>query len=453
MEAGSYLSGGYSVRLSFAAQKIKPARVSDLAFAWQPSRLKGIRLDKAFGTPFLAATQVFDLRPAPRKYLSLDRTDNLHDRFVDEGMIVITRSGSVGRTTLIYAAHHGIIVSDDLLRVKPKNDAHWGWLYAYFRSAPVLQMMTSAQYGHVIKHLEPSHIHDLPIPIPRDDILAEFQQEAQKILDLRNTAWHLQCAAEKAFADAVGTPDDASLTESAFSVSASALFGKRRRLEAAFYSPAASNILQQFNRAGLRTDLLGDITDGVWWLTRFKRIFGEEGERYLSADELFSINPGTTKKVIVEQAENPDAYRVKAGWIVMACSGQTYGLNGSVSLMTKRHEDAFFSHDLIRIISRDGEVRPGYLFTALGHPELGRPLVIRNAYGTSIPHLEPDDVRNIPIVRMGDQLENQIADTMEQAIELRVEADSRENALAGRAERLLDLYLSGDISSFNAMPS
>jgi len=453
MEAASYLSGGYGIRLSFAAQPLKPSSVSRLATAWQPSRLKGIQLDKEFGTPFLAATQVFDLRPSPRKFLSLDRTAGSAERFIENGTIVITCSGSVGRATLIYAAHEGVLISHDLLRITPANQSHWGWLYAYFRSKPAFEMMTSAQYGHMIKHLEPSHIHDLPIPVPRDDILAEFQQEAQRVLDLRNKAWRLQCAAETAFSDAVGTPDDASYAEVAFSVSARSLFGKRRRLEATFYSPGATNILSQFARAGLKVDKLGDITDGVWWLTRFKRVFGDEGDRYLSADELFSINPGITKRVIVEQAENPDAYRVKAGWIVMACSGQTYGLNGSVSLMTKRHEDAFFSHDLIRIIPRDGEVRPGYLFTALGHPELGRPLVIRNAYGTSIPHLDPEDVRNIPIVRLGAKRENQIADTMEQAIELRVEADARENALAERAEHLLDLYLSGDTASFNAMIS
>ena len=46
-----------------------------------------------------------------------------------------------------------------------------------------------------------------------------------------------------------------------------------------------------------------------------------------------------------------------------------------------------------------GEIRPGYLLTALTHPTLGRPLVIRNAYGTSIPHLDPADVSDIPVVR------------------------------------------------------
>ena len=120
--------------------------------------------------------------------------------------------------------------------------------------------------------------------------------------------------------------------------------------------------------------------------------------------------------------------------------------------MTKRHEDAFFSHDLIRIIPKLSDIRPGYLFAALGHPTLGRPLVIRTAYGTSIPHLDPDDVANIPVVRLGTKTEGSIADMMERAIELRVQADDLENDLAARATALNELFLSGDTKSFNLAP-
>lgn len=447
MEAENYLSSGYGLRLAFSAQRLKCPNVEALADVWQPSRLKGIQLDKDHGTPFLAATQVFDLRPSPRKFLSLDRTEDSVDRFIANGTAVITCSGSVGRTTLIYEAHRGILISHDLLRVAPKEEKYWGWLYAYFRSRTAYQMMTSAKYGHMIKHLEPSHVLSLPVPVPRDDILADFDRDAAKILRCRNEFWLLQKQAEKMFTDAVGAvAAGAEAAESGFQIRAGELFGGRRRLEASMHSPVANNIIEQFRKQGHSIDRLGDITERVFWPDRFKRVFGDEGDRYLSADELFSINPATTKRVIVEQASNVSSYRIKAGWIVMARSGQIYGLNGSVALLTKAHEPAFFSEDLIRIIPKD--VRPGYLFTALGHPELGRPLVIRHAYGTSIPHLDPEDVVNIPVVRLGEALESKIADVMERAMDLRVEADVLEDALAERAESLTEQYLAGDTTSF-----
>jgi hypothetical protein len=161
----------------------------------------------------------------------------------------------------------------------------------------------------------------------------------------------------------------------------------------------------------------------------------------MSADDLFSLNPSISKRVMVEQAESPEDYYVKAGWLVMACSWQTYGINGSVLLLDKPHEQYFFSHDVVRIIPRKDRIRPGYLYGVLGHPRLGRPLVIRQAYGTSIPHLDPGDVATIPVVRLPENVENSIADRMEKAVSLRAEADEIENALAARAEQVIDNFL------------
>ena len=97
----------------------------------------------------------------------------------------------------------------------------------------------------------------------------------------------------------------------------------------------------------------------------------------------------------------------------------------------------------MRIIPDTEQVRPGYLFTALGHPTLGRPLIIRNAYGTSIPHLDPSDIATTPVVRLSEELEHRIADKAERATLLRTEADQLENEIAQKATALIDRYLSG----------
>lgn len=73
MEAETYVASGYGIRLALEARKTGWTCMSKVAKVWQPSRLKGIQVSPEFGTPFLAATQVFDLRPVPRKWLSLDQ--------------------------------------------------------------------------------------------------------------------------------------------------------------------------------------------------------------------------------------------------------------------------------------------------------------------------------------------------------------------------------------------
>ncbi|SOO32585.1 conserved hypothetical protein [Xanthomonas citri pv. fuscans] len=443
MEASTYLSGGYGIQLAIEAQQSQRVRLDELARIWQPSRLKGIQVSREYGFPFLAATQVFDVRPTPRKYLALDRTRDSDQLFVNPGQILVTRSGTVGRSILAYACHEGVVISDDLLRVDPVDPTVCGWVYGYLRSDQARAMMTSAQYGHVIKHLEPGHLGSLPVPVPSVRLAAEFDRIRVQIVRARDEAWKAQLEAEALLSSAVGRVTTVANAERGFSVSASEIFYGRRRLEASFHAPTATSVLAQFAKRRLKCELLSTVCDRVWWLTRFKRVFGDGGEPYLSADELFSLNTTGLKRVLVEQADNPEAYRVKAGWIVMACSGQTYGLNGSVSFMTEEHEQAFFSHDLVRIIPNLEAIDAGYLYTVLGHPELGRPLVIRNAYGTSIPHLDPADVAAIPIVRLGKERESEIGALMMHSVKMRAEAGVLERMISDKATREINIFLSG----------
>jgi hypothetical protein len=422
-------------------------RLSEFATTWQPGRLKGIQVDPELGTPYLAAKQVFALRPVPRKFLSLDQIRDPHSLYVEDGQILVTRSGNVGRSILAHSPHRQVIISDDLLRIDVQRPEWWGWVYAYLRSSQARAMMMAAQYGHVVKHLEVSHLASLPVPVPQDGLLTDFSKKAESVLHKRNRAHELFLDAEECFEKAIGPVSFSKSPEVGFSVECSTLLSGRRRLEGSYHTPTATCILERFAELGLPVEQLSDVTERVWWMTRFKRVFGDNGMPYVSSGDLFSQNPPVTKRVIVEQAKNAEDFLVKAGWIVMARSGQTYGLNGSVALMTEKHERCFLSDDFVRIVPRLGRIRPGYLLTALGHPQLGRPLVIRMAYGTSIPHLDPVDVKTFPVVRLDEGLENEIADCTERAVQLRDEADESENGLTADAEALIDRFLSGDGSS------
>jgi type I restriction enzyme, S subunit len=88
-------------------------------------------------------------------------------------------------------------------------------------------------------------------------------------------------------------------------------------------------------------------------------------------------------------------------------------------------------------------IRPGYLEVTLSHPTLGRPLVIRHAYGTSIPHLEPDDVALVAVPRLELGVESEIATLVECAAQLRSEADLLEDAITERAEVILHTFVKG----------
>jgi hypothetical protein len=438
MEAETYLSSGFGIRAAIEKRPSGWVRFGELARVEQPGRLKGILVSPEYGTPFLAATQVFDIRPVPRKFLALGKMEMAADCFVDEGTILVTRSGSVGRATLAHAPHRGVVISDDLLRVSAKAKRDHGWLYAYLRSQHASAMTVGAHYGHVIKHLETSHLEALPIPTVSDDISAEFGRRISRILELRNSAHRLVNEADALFADAVGsvTPN---AEEHGFTVRAEDMLTGRRRLEACYHNPQAAAIFKRFRR----WERLGNITERVWWMTRFKRFYGDDGIPYLSADELFTINPPERKRILVDPDDDHRDYFVEKGWIVMACSGQIYGLNGAVALMTEHHQNTFFSHDLIRIVVNKAKIRAGYLLVTLAHATHGRPLLIRAAYGTSIPHLDPGDVADFPVVRLDSAEESAIADLAETAASARADADVLERQIALDAGSILERFIGG----------
>jgi len=442
-EGGAYLASGYGIRLAFSERVGGWESLREIARTWMPNRLKGVIVDKEYGYPYLSATQMLDLRPTPRRFLALSDAEaaNLS---VEPGTILVTRSGTVGRTALAHRLHEKTVLSDDLLRVVPKESKYWGWIYAYLQSHSARQMMRSLHYGHMIKHLETSHLDALPVPIIDDETARDFHESMTTMLAVRNRSFDLLLSAEALFEDAIGFNHKVAEREQAgFVVNSSDIAG-RRRLEATFYSSEASSILQHFQNVGLRVEPLRKATDRVWWGARFRRVFGDGGVPYYSADDLWTLNPKSSKSILLEHENSADIdkYKVKAGWLIMACSGQTYGLNGSVDLVTGKLATSFLSHDLIRIMPKS-TVRPGYLLVAMGHRTLGRPLFIRNAYGSSIPHLDPEDVADSPLVRLPPDVESSIADAAEESVRGRHEADELENALAEKAEAVIHAFLKG----------
>jgi hypothetical protein len=449
MEAENYLSSGYGLRLAIEERAVGWQRLGQIARVWQPSRLKGIQVGPETGTPFLAATQVFDVRPVPRKFLAIEKTDDSTNRFVTGGTILVTCSGSVGRATLANDSHDKTLISHDLLRVAPVEPRMWGWLYAYLRAPQVRAMMTGAQYGHIIKHLETGHLDALPVPVVTDVHAKRFREQTESILSLRNRSYQLTLEAEARFEKAIGPIKVKDWGEEGFAVKASALFGGRRRLEAIPYNPGAAMIWKHLAKHGKGFLTVQEAGFDVWLPTRFRRVPAEDGVWFMDSADLFETNPDVTKKIADLNFGDQTNGRVKPGWLLLARSGQTYGINGSVVLATEALANTVISDHVMRVAPRlDAQLRAGYVLTALSHPQLGRPLVKSLAYGSSIPEIDPTDFSNLRIVRLDEAEESAIADLAEESAALRAQADVLEREMAAEAGRLIDGFLAGDVVNF-----
>ena len=87
---------------------------------------------------------------------------------VYRGDILITRSGSIGRVAFITNQLNGLLVSDDLIRVRIPDENLRLYAYAFLQSKMALDQMILNEYGSVQQHLEPHHISNIVIAIPTD---------------------------------------------------------------------------------------------------------------------------------------------------------------------------------------------------------------------------------------------------------------------------------------------
>ena len=113
--------------------------------------------EKADGVKYL------DLRKATKKQLK-----DFDMVRLQRGDIVITRSGSIGRVSMITRQFNNVIASDDLIRVRIPDEFLRHYVYCYLQCKEALNQMMRNEYGTIQQHLEPIHIHNLLIPVPED---------------------------------------------------------------------------------------------------------------------------------------------------------------------------------------------------------------------------------------------------------------------------------------------
>lgn len=87
---------------------------------------------------------------------------------VNHGDILVTRSGTIGRVAYATKKLIGVIVSDDMIRVRIPDEHLRLYVYAYLQSFAGYDQMIRNEYGSVQQHLEAKHISSILIPIPND---------------------------------------------------------------------------------------------------------------------------------------------------------------------------------------------------------------------------------------------------------------------------------------------
>ena len=146
---------------------------------WNSSSIK---IDNPSSTnglvPYLTANAALEMRRLTVKWFDISKATRQQRLCIDqlrvqEGDILISRSGTIGKVTYATKAlAQKYIVSDDLVRIRVKDNTLRAYLLAYFSSDTAHSLMLLDEYGSVQQHLQPRHIQQMLVPVPSDWCLA-----------------------------------------------------------------------------------------------------------------------------------------------------------------------------------------------------------------------------------------------------------------------------------------
>ena len=131
-----------------------------------PPRFKRVYVEAEYGVPFLQGSHVVHFQPAGLKHLSKS-SRNLEKWIVYSGWLLVTCSGTIGRTVVCPPEWSGWAASQHILRIVP-DDAKCpaGYLCAFLQSSFGQAQLTANTYGAVVDELTAEQASEVLVPVP-----------------------------------------------------------------------------------------------------------------------------------------------------------------------------------------------------------------------------------------------------------------------------------------------
>lgn len=175
---------------------------------------------------------------------------------------------------------------------------------------------------------------------------------------------------------------------------------------------------------------------------RFKRIWVEKSDIPLfQPSSILELNPKPDGYISKVTKTNIQALQVHYGQILMTCSGTI----GSISCVSNTLNQAYFSHDLLRI-DCNNLADVGYVYTYL-KSKIGNKILLTNSYGAVITHIEAEHLDTVIIPNAPEIIKVKINDLICKSYALRDESNELIDQASGMLLNQLRLPSFSDFKS------
>jgi type I restriction enzyme M protein len=165
-------------------------RLGDIAKVFNGPRFKRPYADEGVTSgesilPYYTGTAMTQTKGENVKYLDRKKATKTQNKQLDELMIfkdwiLITDSGTLGRVIYTLPCRDGVIATNNLIRVIIDDPNLRGYIYEFLQSPLGQDQMLKNEYGTNQSHLEPIHVADVLIPLPKDT--AKLEEIGSKAL-------------------------------------------------------------------------------------------------------------------------------------------------------------------------------------------------------------------------------------------------------------------------------
>ena len=441
LDAPPFLSGAVEARVLLAKLNAPKQPLRDVTAGYNGGIYNGPQFKRNYvsspehGVPFLGSSSMLqaDLSDLPLISKKSANSPKLLPLHVEEGMTLISCSGTIGRTTYARPEMVGMLTSQHIMKVVPNPEViPPGYLYAYLSSRFGKTLVTSGTYGAIIQHIEPEHIADLQVP----RFGPEFEQ---KVHELVSEAGRLRTQATFSIQHCIHIYNSwlgEEMTPKALFSSVKSI-RLQTRLDSTFHSSLRQNALSQVRNSQFGSVRVSELAKNVIEAPRLKRQGVEKdfGLPFFGTSTLFDSEPEPSYYLNTKSLGRAD-YTVSEKSLLVPRSGQVQGIIGNVVFPQGQIIGGLVSEHAIRIDFHD-TADAGYVYVALASRS-GVAQLKAMPFGSSIPTLNPDLVGSVEVIAAGQQGRRELGEQATQARNQRDQAIELENQARQLVEQAIE---------------
>ncbi|MEU3987265.1 restriction endonuclease subunit S [Streptomyces platensis] len=448
LDAKPYLSGAFATQRLLEQLPVEKVPLKEVTAGHAGGIFNGPQFKRVYLTdpdhsvPFVGSKDMlvadFTALPRLRKIDALSR--QLSYLKLESGMTLISCSGfNAGRRSYVRPGMDGYWSSQDVLKVAPdKGRIQPGYLYAFLASRFGEALVKGKVYGSAVKHIEPHHIENLPVPRFGAVVEKEIHELVQAAAELRA---EFQKGLDTSTRDLFRTAGLEDLLDLQWHGQGRDLGFVQRgltstTLRALNFQPRARDIwkrLTSVEHATLREVCeAGQLSRGV----RFPRVDGEPGDAYsyrlIGQRQAFWLRP---EGRWISKAWTSDEVLAEDETVLIASQG-TLGENEVYCrsiFVTGAWRSHAFSEHFLRVRSGLPGFSGAYLFALLRSEPVFRLLRSMSAGGKQ-QDIHEELRKSVPVPVLSQADRDRIADTVREAHKKRDEADRKEDLALTKLE-------------------